>query len=152
MATIGFKGGAKLQAILLKRAKQLGEGKLLRVGFLEGAKYPNGTSFAQVAFWNEYGTKNSPPRPFFRQMIASKSQKWGAALGMNLARNGYKQTAALASVGDLINDQLTTSIRDFSSPSNAESTIAKKGFDKPLLNTGSFNQIGHGYEVTDGES
>lgn len=148
MAT--FKGGDKLEALLRGTAQKLVDGKLLRVGFLETEKYPDGTNVAQVAFWNEYGTKTSPPRPFFRQTIAAKSDKWGAALGANLAANGYDTTKALKLVGTGIKDQITKSIVDFASPGNAPYTIAQKGFDKPLVDTGQM-QRAVGFDIKDGE-
>lgn len=134
--SVGFKGGAKLEAHLAGIAKKLADGKVLRVGFLETETYPDGTNVAQVAYWNEYGTSKSPPRPFFRQMIAAKSPGWGVALGKNLKANDYDASKALSLVGMGIKDQLTQSIVDFSSPGNAPSTIAHKGFDKPLVDTG----------------
>lgn len=145
--------GAKLSAHIAGIAEKLAKGKTLRVGFLETAKYPDGTNVAQVAFWNEYGTKNAPPRPFFRTLIAEKSSGWGRNLGHALTATGYDTTQSLLTVGGHINDQLTNSIRNFSTPGNAPSTIAKKGFDKPLLNTGFMEgEKGHGYDVQGGES
>ena len=146
----GFKGGDKLRAVLLGSAKKLETGKVLRVGFLETAKYPDGTGAAQVAYWNEYGTKNSPPRPFFRTLIAEKSGSWGRNLGVALVNTDNDVDASLKLVGSHINDQLTNSIREFSTPGNAASTIAKKGFDKPLLDTGFMENKGHDYDIQDG--
>lgn len=134
MAT--FKGGDKLQAVLKGVAAKVSKGEMLRVGFLETAKYPDGTNVAQVAFWNEYGTKTSPPRPFFRQTIETKSGKWGGALGKALLATNYDARKSLALVGTGIKDQITKSIVDFASPGNAPATIDAKGFDKPLIDTG----------------
>jgi len=145
MAT-GFTGGAKLQAILKDTAKKLGEGKTLRVGFLGSENYPDGTTVAQVAFWNEYGTITSPPRPFFRNMIEAKSPKWGEALGKALVATDNDTTKALSLVGTGIKDQLTKSIVDFASPGNAPYTIARKGFDKPLIDTGQM-QRATGFDI-----
>src|SRR5690348_14910432 len=92
---VGFVGGNRLKAHLAGLAEKLGDGKVLRVGFLEGETYPDGTNVAQVAFWNEYGTVKSPPRPFFRQMIAAKSPGWGAALAKNLTATDYNTELAL---------------------------------------------------------
>jgi len=131
-----FTGGDKLTAHLAGIAERLGDGKVLRVGFLEGETYPDGTNVAQVAYWNEYGTVTAPPRPFFRQMIAAKSPGWGAALGKNLTATDYNTDLALKRVGSGIKDQLTRSIVDFASPANAPSTAAQKGFNKPLVDTG----------------
>jgi len=146
----GFSGGAKLEAILRDTAKKLADGKTLRVGFLESEKYPDGTPVAQVAFWNEYGTVKAPPRPFFREMIAAKSGRWGGALGKALVANGNDTTAALSLVGTGIKDQLTQAVVEFQSPGNAQSTIMAKGFDKPLIDTGQM-QRAPGFDI-EGES
>lgn len=135
-----LSGGAKLNAHLAGLAEKLAAGKTLRVGFLETAKYPDGTNVAQVAFWNEYGTKNAPPRPFFRQTIAAKSSGWGSALGKNLTATRYDTDKAMALVGTGIKDQITRSIVEFQSPGNAPSTIAAKGFDKPLIHSGDMSR------------
>lgn len=134
MATVS--GGDKLQAALLKIADRM-EGSL-KVGFLAGATYPDegGAPVAQVAFWNEYGTSRSPARPFFRTMIANESGGW-ADLVANAARYyGYDGSKALAAVGERIRDQLQESIRGWQDPSNAPYTVEKKGFNKPLIDTG----------------
>lgn len=44
-----FSGGAALEAKLSELAEKLGDGKTLRVGFLEGATYPDGQSVPMVA-------------------------------------------------------------------------------------------------------
>ena len=140
MASIGFKGGEKMQKILADIARKAGGGELLRVGFLESAKYPDGTNVAQVAYWNEFGTKNAPPRPFFRNTIAAKSSKWGAALGKSLAATAYSTKSAFGLVGTGIADQITQSIVEFSDPANAASTIKKKGFNDPLIDDGTMQR------------
>ena len=150
MADIGFSGGAALEAKLREIAEQLGEGGILRVGFLETEKYPDGTNVAQVAYWNEYGTTKSPPRPFFRQMISAKSSKWGDALGRNLVATGYNTGLSFNRVGELIKDQLRNSIIDFQAPGLSAYTIAKKGSDKPLVDTGQMLRA-PAFDITDPE-
>lgn len=146
----GFSGGAKLEEVLRNTVKKLSEGKTLRVGFLEDENYPDGTPVAQVAFWNEYGTKTSPPRPFFRQTIAAKSGKWGAALGKALVANGNNVDAAMSLVGIGIKDQITQSVVAFADPENAASTIEHKGFNKPLVDTGQM-QRSVGFDIEGAE-
>jgi hypothetical protein len=48
------------------------------VGWLESAKYPNGTSVAYVATIQEFGYAKGgiPPRPFWRPTIINESAKW----------------------------------------------------------------------------
>ena len=67
-----LSGGAGAQAYLAGLAKKIEDAGLLRVGFLEGATYPDGTTVAEVAAKNEYGAVGVPMRPFFRTMVKSK--------------------------------------------------------------------------------
>lgn len=134
MATLA--GGDKLQAALLKIADRM-EGSL-KVGFLAGATYPDevGTPVAQVAFWNEYGTSRSPARPFFRTMIASESDGWADLIANAAKYYNYDGDKALAAVGERMRDQLQESIRGWQDPANAPYTVEKKGFNKPLIDSG----------------
>jgi hypothetical protein len=137
VATKSFSGGEKLEAYLKEMSKKVSSPATLRVGFLEGATYPNGISVATVALFNEYGvpSHNQPPRPFFRHMIAEKKSGWGVALGKNLVANDYDAARALDLVGDGIGGQLREAIIGFTDPPNAPSTIRQKGFDAPLRRT-----------------
>lgn len=51
----GFSGGEAVKQKLLEIAKRLGKADLLKVGFLEGATYPDGTNVAMVAATQEFG-------------------------------------------------------------------------------------------------
>jgi hypothetical protein len=195
MPSDGFSGGDKLNATLNGIAARAGGNPEVRVGFLEGAMYPNGTSVAYVAAINEFGatiqrepgavtiyrkvkggkflrggrfvkkaqsnfatdhahdayTIHIPPRPFFRNMIAAKSREWPAAIATQLRAKDYDARAALDVVGEAIGGQLQASIKALTSPPNAPSTIQRKGFDDPLIDTGyMWRKVDH--EVTTGES
>lgn len=120
--------------------RALGRGAHLRVGFLESATYPGETGkkklhVAQVAFWNIKGTIRTPARDFMGDMVRKKSPRWGASLGRILKRVNYDAEKALALMGEGISDQMRESIRNWQAPPNAPSTIAKKGFNKPLIET-----------------
>lgn len=103
--------------------------------FLEGKKKFAGP-VAQVAFWNEYGTKRTPARPFMRYTIASKSPRWGRALGQALRDNHYDARAALGQMGEGIQGQIRQSITDWSAPPNSKITRELKGSGKPLIDSG----------------
>lgn len=133
---VTLKGGDRMKAVLARIGTQVGKGGVVKVGFLAGAKYPDGTPIAQVAFWNEFGTIRAPSRPFFRGMIADKSPGWGAALQKNLKATDYNSEQTLGLMGQGIKDQLTESIVNWSEPPNADSTVARKGFNDPLIDTG----------------
>jgi hypothetical protein len=147
MATIS--GGDKMDAALAAIAARLKKGGLLKVGFLEGAKYPNGTSVALVAAVQNFGApaRGIPPRPFFSNMVQDKSPTWAPALAGLLKSTGYDVEAALQMMGEGIKGQLQQSIRDTNAPPLSPLTIERKGFDKPLIDTGHMiNSVD--YEVT----
>lgn len=157
------KGGDKLQLALVDIALQIDQGGLLRVGFLENATYPQtprpklraqynarrrkgnlrpirtstpaAVNVPTVAAWNEYGTGTAPPRPFFRTMIRNKAHEWGPALAIQLRLNDYDLDKSLKVLGEGIAGQLRESIINTNSPPLAQSTIARKGFSKPLVDT-----------------
>jgi hypothetical protein len=173
-----FTGGAALEAKLREIAAKVGKPNTVRVGFLEGATYPDGTPVALIAATNEYGgavtvpahdvtinrsiksdgtfnkngqfvktdkanfstthhveehTVTIPSRPFFRDMIQKRKGEWPEQLGKIIKAADYDEALALGRMGKLVSEQLQESIREFSSPGNAKSTIARKGFDKPLI-------------------
>jgi hypothetical protein len=133
----GLKGGDKLRAKLAEIAKQI-EGKHeLRVGFLEGATYPDeaGTPVATVAWWLNYGTKTAPPRPFFTNMVKTKSDKWGDELAIILQQNDFDVDAALHVMGERISDQLREAIVELDAPALSPITLMlrKMRIDDPHL-------------------
>ncbi len=132
-----LSGGDKLEKRLMEIAKKLQKAGSVNIGFLEGATYPDGKGVPFIAAMNEFGVPShgQPPRPYFRIMIAAKSPKWGDAVAKSLKSHDYDTQEALAVVGEGIVGQLRQSITDLISPPLAESTIARKGFDKPLIDT-----------------
>lgn len=136
MATIS--GGEALTARLREIAENVKGKSLVRVGFLEGATYPDGTPVAMVAAIQEFGAPsvNIPPRPFFRNMIADHSNEWPKAVGDLLKTTDYDAEKTMGLAGEGIAGQLRQSVVDTNSPPNAESTIAAKGSAKPLVDTG----------------
>lgn len=77
-----------------------------------------------------------PPRPFFRTMIAEKSKDWPRALGALAKNNDYDIDKTLGQMGEGIKGQLQESIRHLDSPALSPVTVARKGFEKPLVDTG----------------
>lgn len=110
----------------------------VKVGFLAGATYPDGTSVAEVAAINEFGapSRGQPPRPFFRLMVAEKRGTWGDAVAANWKATNGDAEKTLDRMGQGIKAQLQDSIRTLVDPPLAPSTIARKGHDKPLIDTG----------------
>ncbi|MDJ0023113.1 hypothetical protein QM543_07430 [Pantoea eucrina] len=146
-----FSGGDALQKRLAELARSLGDAKTLRVGFLEGSTYPDGESVAMVAAANEFGDPgmNRPPRPFFRRMIEENSPQWGDDIGKIAVAVKYDASTLFPLMGERIKEQLQNSIREFTEPALAPPTVARKGFEKPLIETSHMlNSVD--YDVKDG--
>ena len=136
MATIS--GGEKLTAALKGIAEKASNAALVRIGFLENARYPNGKPVALIAAIQEFGAPGVgiPPRPYFRNMISDKSGEWPDAIADLLKQNSYDAAKTLGQTGEAVKGQLQQSIVSTNSPPNAPSTIARKGSAKPLVDTG----------------
>lgn len=130
-------GGGKLMARLQAISGSTAGLPTVSVGFLKSATYPDGTSVADVAAWNEFGvpSNNQPPRPFFRRMVADKKGTWGNAVALQLTATNYDVPKALDRMGQGIKAQLQDSIRNLINPPLSPVTVARKGFSKPLIST-----------------
>lgn len=106
----------------------------VKVGILDNSRYPDGTSVASVAFWNEYGTKIIPPRPFFRDTIKEQKSNW-AKLAKDAIGMGYSVDHTLGLVGAQMQTDIQYTIMTFTTPPNAPYTVMKKGTQSPLRHT-----------------
>lgn len=136
------RGGDRLDAFLAKLATKVAKGGKVRIGFLEGADYPDGTPVAMVAAIQNYGAPAAgiPPRPFFSNMVNRESGGWGVKMANILKRNDYDGEKSLALMGEGIAGQLRQYIVDTNDPPLAPETIRRKGGTptaaKPLVDTG----------------
>ena len=132
-ATMEFGGtinrAAATQTIhRLKNAK----GAFLRKGrFVKASKANHVTTHAVGAY-----TITIPPLPYFRPMIASKGPTWGKDIARLLKKNNYDGPKTLKGMGEIIQGQLRASIDAVTSPPLKASTIRRKGFSKPLIDSG----------------
>jgi len=135
---MSIRGGDKLAARLDHIARMAGNASAVKVGFLAEATYPDGTPVAMIGAIQEFGAPRAgiPPRPFFRTMIARKQHEWGPAVGALMIDHDYDALRVLQLAGEAIAGQLRQSIVDTNAPPLAESTIKRKGFAKPLVDTG----------------
>jgi hypothetical protein len=141
-----IRGGERVSEVLRRIADRVSQPMQLRVGFLENATYPDGKPVAMIAAIQEFGAPRAgiPPRPFFRNMIADKEHEWPAAVAGLLLDSDYDLARALDMAGFAIEGQLRQSIQQTNSPPLADSTVARKGFTKPLIETGHMlNSIDH---------
>lgn len=146
MATVRIKGGDRLTRRLTEMGRNVESAKTLRVGFLENATYPDGTPVALVAAVQEFGSpaNNIPARPFFRSMVKDKEGEWPDAIAALLKTNGYDAEKTLNKAGLTIAGQLRDSIVNGKYAPLAPATIRRKGFDRPLVDTGHMlNSVDH---------
>lgn len=147
---VTIRGGDKAERYLRDVLQRLGRGGTLKVGVLSGATYPDGTPVAMAAAANEFGTRTIPARSFMRRTVAEKSDGWADALAKCMAATDNDPQAALALMGEGIKGQVQQTIRDVSGPPLKPATVKRKGFSKPLVDTGNLlNSID--YEVGGGE-
>lgn len=115
-----------------------------KTGYFETAVYPDGTPVALVATVNEFGdpTSNIPARPTMRPTAADKGKPGGewaglyakgakAALEGRIAPRDVLERLVLRAAGDV-----SASIAALTTPALAPETIARKGFAKPLVDSG----------------
>jgi len=130
MDEFSVTGGEEFKKKLAELLDRAGDNLALRIGFLEGSTCGenNDSSAPNVAALLEYGTVNMPPRPFFQQMLDSKSGKWKNRI-VNLAKR-YKSDMGLTmrALGESIAQDLVMEIIAFDDPPDSAETIKRKGF------------------------
>jgi hypothetical protein len=136
-----LSGGDKLETRLREIAAGLARGATLRVGFLEGSTYPDGTSVPMVAALQEFGAPRAsiPPRPFFRGMIAKHGGEWGDQIGAALVHSDFDAAQALDQMGQVIATELQGSIADTMAPALSPITVMLRKMrseDQSLVVTG----------------
>jgi len=139
---LSLKGGEKLKSYIKGISNQ--GNQQLKFGILEGATNSEGMSLATIMFWNEYGTKNIPPRPAVRTTVDSEKANWSNSLVtmMKAQHPNYDFEGAMEVIGDIASKDIQEAIQTWSDPPNAPGTIAskkKKGYspyDQPLVETG----------------
>lgn len=124
---------------LAKRLTTLARTKA-EVGFFQGDTYDDGTSVAQVAAWNEYGTRFHPQRPFMQETLENKANlqaivKILAQAARASILNQGNARSIMRLLGKLVADEIKITIANYPGH-NSPQTIATKGFDRPLYDTG----------------
>jgi len=132
-------------AELLKRMKRLGSPFVL-VGIREeaGSVVPEGTdvTVAEYATANEFGL-GVPERSFLRSTVDRNEERYADLMADAVGKvldgaQGVDQ--AFGKVGAIAVRDVVNTIRDFTDPPNAPSTIKLKGSSSPLQDTGRMRQ------------
>jgi hypothetical protein len=91
---------------------------------------------ADVASWNEFGTRHIPARSFIRATIdiyEQRFQKIAAKLGAGCVQGTFTVEQALGLLGEEVRGKMIERINARIDPPNAPSTIARKGSSTPLI-------------------
>lgn len=119
------------------------DGLEARTGWFETAKDAQGVPVATKAAAHEFGTARIPARPFMRPTVAAKERPWldqlaqgsKAILRGEATAEGVLEGVALRAAGDI-----AKAITATNSPPLSPKTVKRKGFDKPLVETGQMLQ------------
>jgi len=131
-----------------KMLERLGQLRDLKVGVLAGTgQHPNsddGTTVAEVAFKNEFGTDTIPARPFLRPTMRENHRKFA-----RITKQIYEQTLngignvdhMVKGLGMLAQSLVVQAIDSTLTPPNALATLlAKAPKTHPLIHTGRLRQ------------
>lgn len=126
----------RIRRELIKAASQVAQ-----VGFFDGDPHPNSPerSVAQIAAIQEFGLpeENIPERPFMAATASGTKVGRPIAQALKALLRGTADASNLwFAAGLFYAREMSKTISDFSVPANAPFTIAKKGFDNPLVETG----------------
>lgn len=116
----------------------------LKVGYFEGSNYgPENDNLpvAQVAQWNEEGSATNPTRPFIRVgfMGPIKKGAYDSYFAESMQRiaegkSSFKQE--YTKLGPILVADLKDVIAKWDTPPNSPKTIENKGFNNPLIDSG----------------
>ncbi len=121
--------------------KKLAEMEVV-VGFQEGQAYEDGTSLAEVAAYNEFGSSDTPARPFMKQSFEKRERELQAACEqVNIALSkGDTAQHALNALGVAAKGMVQEEIGSGDFAPNAPSTVRQKKSGQPLIDTGHMRQ------------
>lgn len=110
------------------------------IGVLSDEKIDSVT-VKEYSIYVEYGTVNIPSRPFFRSATTAKSARMKI---LNYTRSQFREVIernktgkqALEAIGIFVKGKIQYSIKKGNWVANSPATIAKKGKNNPLIDTG----------------
>jgi len=105
----------------------------------DGKAYDDGTRVIEVAVWNHFGTDNIPARPFITESLAIAAPELRALYARLVAgviAGKITDEFAAQYLGQWAQKEIVDNINRRFFEVNAASTIARKGSDTPLVDTG----------------
>lgn len=134
----------------IKRQIPLIEGAEVTVGVqADAGASEDGTPIATYAFYNEMGTRGGgwggpiPARPFMRDTFDQQKSKWGRTADLALSavlRGTSTLQRGLSVLGTMAQKDIQDAIVSGNWAPNSPVTVAMKGSDTPLVDTGALRQ------------
>lgn len=98
----------------------------------------------QIAAYNEFGTKEIPARPFVRTTLDRNGTRYSRRIAdaLGAAVDGWRRGGGddlrleVERIGREIASDMQGVIQNGIKPANAPSTVARKGSNRPLIDTG----------------
>lgn len=115
--------------------------------FKRGGRFVKNANFQTTSIVPAHSV-TIPARPFFRTLVVAKKSEWVYRMAIAAFETHYDLHKTLDIVGESVTNDLKRAIRDFKSPGNAASTIARKGFDDPLIEDGVMLNTAHHWVET----
>jgi hypothetical protein len=118
----------------------------VQVGFPSNSgKYEDGATLAEIAAINELGSSTAPSRPFMRQSFENHEDELQDACDevYTVISDGGTTQQGLEELGAYLVGLVQEEILEGGFAPNAASTIAKKGSEQPLIDSGYMRQSVH---------
>lgn len=134
----------------------------LTVGINRHRRYYSGRSqpvaLVRIAAWNEYGVPGPggegwliPPRPAITTALSSNEAKYQRSMRARISAQARKggtkgsYASTMRALGAVIVSDIKASILGWTNPPNARTTVARKGVDNPLVESG---RLANAFEAT----
>ena len=119
----------------------------VRVGFEQGQAFSEeGVDMVDIAAWNEVGNVHTPARPFLRKSVDENEARINSFCQQQfreLTVGRISSQSVLSRIGAMQVGLVQEKITDGDYVPNSQSTVQKKGSDKPLIDTGRMRQSVH---------
>ncbi|MDG9888175.1 MULTISPECIES: hypothetical protein [Pseudomonas] len=144
--TASIIGRQQVEQAMKDLAQRLDREQRVLVGVPEGSgSYEDGLTIATVAAVNNFGSADGriPARPFLQPAIEDGAPMYRRLAEVMLPRvlsGEMEMRTLMEQMGNLAEGHVKQYITDLRVPKNADSTIANKGSDNPLVHDGHLRQ------------
>lgn len=119
----------------------------LEIGIIQNGKHSSGLNLFELATYLEYGTDRAPGWHYNEsafEKAKEQTEHGGLPELSNLFIKGENLTPKAREMAFSLVKDYKKNIEDIKTPHNAPSTIRRKGFDDPLIETGEFSTTPRG--------